>query len=683
MLNLRTRRYAAAPLLLLAAVLACEPEARTVEPGASPESGMLAATGDRLVLAAPDHDQVLVVDAASQEVLHRVDVSDEPAHVLIEGDLALVTTRYGHTLDVVDIGRGELLRSITVGVEPYGMTRLDDSRVAVTLAGEGALAVVNHRTGDVEKKLDLGVKDPRAVAALRNGNLYVTHMASGLITEVDLDRDSVNVHDVMTVNEFGPRVHPNHLRSITVAPDGDTVLIAHSQANADTVRAPIADEFADPFVGGSCGYSGCASELPAVAPTVTEIETNTGTVITPIAAEFREGANNNVDNGGDFGGGMAEPMPADCFDCGGFGIPMRTNPPSILNPNELRFGGVPLNNASAIALFDGGRGQLVLNTGSRNVLMLRRDLDGTADDVIGVVNVGHGAQSIAVSADGTQAYVFNQFDGTITQFELPLLADEVRTDSKLVPGSDGEPVEAEFREVPVYAAQTWSVVEDPLEPVASRGRKLFHDALDSRISQSHSISCATCHPDGRNDGRTWQFTFGPRNTPQLGGGILETAPFHWPGDVTTHRDLNTLTVQAFMGGTGLDNDSMDAIGAFIDTIRPAPAPTALASDMTEAQVRGQMVFDSQEAGCTACHAGPHFTDNQNWDVRTQAGSQDRLDFQTPVLHGLFRSGPYLHDGSARTLEDLVENVIRTDRMGQGSHLTDQEAADLVEYLKTL
>jgi len=54
-----------------------------------------------------------------------------------------------------------------------------------------------------------------------------------------------------------------------------------------------------------------------------------------------------------------------------------------------------------------------------------------------------------------------------------------------------------------------------------------------------------------------------------------------------------------------------------------------------------------------------------------------------VLHGLHRTGPYLHDGSSVTLDDLVNDVVRTDRMGQGSHLTNDEAADLVEYLRTL
>lgn len=664
--------------VLLLGAAACEPELHDVEPGASPASGMVSVEGDTLVLAAPDHDQVLVVDASTREVQHRIDVGDEPSHVIVDGNRALATTRFGHTLEVIDTERGEVVRSITVGVEPVGLTKIDGARVAVVLAGESAVVVVNHETGAIEKRIGLASKDPRAIARTDDGRLHVTHMTAGVMSVIDVEAERAELRSMVTMNTMGPTTQPNLMRSITVAPDGNTLLVAHTQSNSSTVRAPIGEGFTDPNTGGGdCGYSGCATELPAQTPAVTEIEVTTGTVVTPEPAMLEGGDQND-------GFGGAEPMPADCFDCG-FGMPFMQNPPSFLNPNEMRFGGVPMNNATALALFDGGRGMLVLNTGSRNVVMLRRDLDGTAGDVLGVVNVGHGAQSLAISADGTRAFVYNQFDGTITEFELPVLRSGPTTTSKYIPADDGDaaPVAAEFREVAIIAGETWTVTDDALDPLVSRGRKLFHDALDTRISQSHSVSCATCHPDGRNDGQTWQFTFGPRNTPQLGGGILDTAPFHWPGDVTTHRDLNSLTVLAFMGGTGLDAGSLDAIGSFIDTIRAAPSPAALDTELSDAAFRGKEIFDSTEARCTECHTGDHFTDNKNWNIGTRAGELDRHDFQTPVLHGLLRSGPYLHDGSKATLEDLVRDVIRSDRMGRGSHLSDQEAADLVEYLKTL
>jgi DNA-binding beta-propeller fold protein YncE/mono/diheme cytochrome c family protein len=669
-----------AALFALLGTTACEPEARDIEPGASPESGMLAVTEDRLFVAAPDHDQLLVLDRESRDVLHRVSVGDEPSHVLATGSGVLVTSRYSHTLDVVDPQSGEVLRTVIVGVEPTGMSVLDDNRVAIALSGEAAVAIVNHSSGTVERKIALENKDPRAVAVVDDNKLYVAHVTDGVMSEVDLDTDGVSVHFVQTTNEFGPQVHPNLIRSLTVAPDTGTVMTAHSQANADTVRAPIDPGFEDEFGGqGDCGYSGCATELPAVTPSITEVDPGSGEVLVPIAQPAD--GNNGMDGDGFIGGPNSS---ADCFDCGGFGMVFVPNPPSVLNPNEPRFFGVPLNNPTAIALFDGGRGQLVLHTGSRNVLMLRRQLKGTADDVIGVVNVGHGATSIAVGPAGREAFVFNQFDGTVTSFELPSIDEEVQTQSSLIPSNEGSQT-AEFREIAQLAGETFTVVEDALDPLTSRGRKLFHDALDSRISQSHAVSCASCHPDGRSDNRTWQFVFGPRNTPQLGGGILDTAPFHWPGDVETVRNLNDMTVLAFMGGTGLDGESMDAVGSFLDSIRAAPSAVALTpeSERSDGYWNGKAIFESAETQCVSCHMGTHFTDNNNWDVGTRSTTADRADFQTPVLHGLNRSGPFLHDGSARDLRELIENVVLTDRMGFGSHLTDPEVDDLVEYLSSL
>lgn len=65
------------------------------------------------------------------------------------------------------------------------------------------------------------------------------------------------------------------------------------------------------------------------------------------------------------------------------------------------------------------------------------------------------------------------------------------------------------------------------------------------------------------------------------------------------------------------------------------------------------------------------------------GASFRLDgtFNTPSLRGLRLTAPYLHDGSAPTLEALLE--MTDGLMGQTSHLTHEERADLIFYLKTL
>jgi DNA-binding beta-propeller fold protein YncE/mono/diheme cytochrome c family protein len=663
-----------AALTLLAATLACEPAARTIEPGRGPASGAIQISRDdsRVLVASEDHGQLLVIDRATRNITFRVAVGEGAAHVIELADgTAAVTTRYGNTVAIVDVKRGELLKSIPVGVEPYGLVEVAPGKLAVALSGEDTLAIVDVARSSVDQRIALADRDPRAVALLPDGSLYVTHMATGAFSRVRLDEGRATRVDVTTRNDFGPRLVAEHLRSLTVDEDRGTVIVAHTQANVDTVRAPIGEPGS--FGGnGECGYSGCQTELGAVVPGITEVDPVTDTTIVPLSASQDQ---------------LLRGAPqADCFDCGfGFGQ-FTPNPPSVLNPFEQRFVGTQIANPTALALFDGGRGQIMVNLGTKNAVLLRRELKGEAGDVIATVKLGNGAQSIALSHDGAFAYVWNQFDLTLSEIELPRVDDSLESSSKFVPDASGRPVaSAELGIVPELAANTIHLgLDDVLTVQASIGRKMFHDATDSRISASGTVSCASCHPDGRQDGRTWQFVFGPRNTPQLGGSILDTAPFHWPGDVPTVADLNSMTVLPFMGGTGLDPASFQFVAAFIDQIRAAPSPAAIREGaLTDAEARGELVFNSEATQCATCHSGAHFTDNRGYDVGTQAGFSDIRVFQTPVLHGLARSAPYLHDGSARTLEDLVNNLVRTNKMGKGSHLTDDQVADLVAYLKTL
>lgn len=654
-------------LALAVAGLGCEPAAEGAAPGFSPSSGAIALTADDrlIVVAAEDHDAVLVVDRASRAIVRRIAVADAPSHLIIDGNLAIVTSRYGHVVSVVDIENGTVVRTIATGAEPVGLTKVAGGLVAVALAGEGAVALVDVDAGVVTRTIALSRPDPRAVALLDDGSLYVSHMSSGVFSRVDINTGVTSVVDVTTRNDFGVRLIAEHQRSLTVDPTTKTVVMAHSQANADTVRAPIGgDEFIDNGGGGGCGYSGCQTELGAVVPGLTEVDPGGDVVVIP---QPQNNTNGNGNGTSDFDDGFASFSPA---------------PPSVLNPAESRFAGVAVANPTAVALYDGGRGQLVINLGTQNALLLRRNLNGSASDVLGTAPLGNGASAVVLSHDGHMAYVWNQFDGSIT--ELGLSPVESRNAKTRFAEEDADVVDtAELQTVPELAVNTFTIVDDALDENASLGRKMFHDATDPRVSASGSVSCASCHPDGRTDGRTWQFTFGPRNTPQLGGDILDTAPFHWPGDVPTVAALNEMTVKPFMGGAGLDAADFEFIAAFIGTIREAPSAATARAAFTEAEAHGQQIFASAETGCTACHSGSHFTDNGSYDVASSANGFDIRAFQTPVLHGLHRSAPYFHDGKYENLEDLVEVAVRGDTMGIGSHLSDEDAADLVAYLKTL
>lgn len=117
-----------------------------------------------------------------------------------------------------------------------------------------------------------------------------------------------------------------------------------------------------------------------------------------------------------------------------------------------------------------------------------------------------------------------------------------------------------------------------------------------------------------------------------------------------------------------------------------PAPPAGSWDVAAA-ARGRTVF-AGDGQCASCHAGSTYTDvdsgrlhapeETGMDPRYAARTSQKA-YRTTPLRGLWQHAPYFHDGSARTLADVVEHYDRVRALG----LTDTQKRDLVEYLKTI
>jgi cytochrome c peroxidase len=89
-------------------------------------------------------------------------------------------------------------------------------------------------------------------------------------------------------------------------------------------------------------------------------------------------------------------------------------------------------------------------------------------------------------------------------------------------------------------------------------------------------------------------------------------------------------------------------------------------------------------GCAECHPAPLFTDLKTSPVGT-AGPLDQgvEQFDTPSLVEVWRTAPYLHDGSAATIRDVLTARNPNDEHGKTSHLTPAELDDLIAYVLSL
>ncbi|MGF1465325.1 MAG: cytochrome-c peroxidase [Sandaracinaceae bacterium] len=203
-------------------------------------------------------------------------------------------------------------------------------------------------------------------------------------------------------------------------------------------------------------------------------------------------------------------------------------------------------------------------------------------------------------------------------------------------------------------------------PRGSVGRGLFTGA-------PAGIACASCHPAGGDDGHVWVFDPpGPRRNQDLRGGLMATAPYHWTGD---QPDLVGVIEAAFTDRIGrpVSLEEQVEVARWLQSL-PMPAGSAASP---EAVARGHSLFASEEAGCASCHAGRHLTNNESTDLG------DGLEVQVPSLLGVGARAPYLRDGCAATLEDVLRGDCFARPEVHGGHLDEAQRADLVAYLRSL
>lgn len=203
------------------------------------------------------------------------------------------------------------------------------------------------------------------------------------------------------------------------------------------------------------------------------------------------------------------------------------------------------------------------------------------------------------------------------------------------------------------------------------GRTLFHAAGDARIS-SDGRACASCHPDGLSDGIGWATPEG-RRKPMILAGRIGEGPFGWRGEHKTLHEHIAKTIVSHLHGTGLDTASMDALSAYVKSLPGPPKDRAEISDDVR---RGKDLFARGDTGCARCHnPDTNFTDGAGHDVGTGG------KFRTPPLKLASAAMPYMHEGKYTKLDEFLR---ATDgKMGNTKQLSDQEFRALVTYVQSL
>ena len=584
-----------------------------------------------------DNDSVSALRADTLDRVHEIPGCGGARSVaVLPGGDVWVTCADDASVLQIDGDTGAVARTVALrhGAAPAGI---------VAAPAGGALYVAEEATGEVvtvdpgtASVVDAVAVGPRPFGLSTDGaTLWATRRISpdtgGEVYAVDLETGAVSVlslpTDTTTVDaEDRARGVPNDLLIAAPKPDGTALWVAAKQDNI--ARGGFRD-------GAPLTHE---TTVRAVLP---RIDLTTG----------QEMAGRRLD------------------------LNDRPPPVDVAFTPEGGYAFVALQGADRIAVHDGFTGQ---------PLSEHRDA-GTA------------VQGLAVSPDGLRLYAHHFLSRTVTAHDLAPLRRGEGLDLPLV-------------------AEGRTVSSEALDPTVLAGKVLFYRASDVRMSRDSYIACATCHRDGADDGRTWDFTDrgeGLRSTIDLRGRAgMGHGPLHWTANFDEVQDFENDIRFAFGGrgfmaeadfregtrsdplgdpkaGLSADLDALAAYVASLDTFPDSPYRTP-AGALTDAAVRGADLFDS--LACADCHGGAAFTDSEagdRYDVGTitaASGSRRRqpLDgLDVPTLRGVWATAPYLHDGSAPTLRDVLTTRNPTDAHGVTGPLDPSALDDLVAYLASI
>lgn len=333
----------------------------------------------------------------------------------------------------------------------------------------------------------------------------------------------------------------------------------------------------------------------------------------------------------------------------------------------------------------------VQGTGSIDVL------DAFSGELItSLENVGFAPQGLILDNEGKKLFIHNFLSRNITVFDV----SEITSNRS-----------RRFR----FLEAISTTKHDLLPPNILRGKQIFYNAKDRRMSRDGYISCASCHLDGGQDGRVWDFSDrgeGLRNTiTLLGHGGTRQGPLHWTANFDEIQDfehdirngfggLGFLTDQEFNQGSrnttlgdkksGLNRD-LDSLAAYVSSLINTPkSPYRIDGKLTTKGLEGKKVF--QDLQCIRCHSGGNFTDSNSQTlhdvgtIKTTSGSrlgQNLLGFDTPTLKGLALTMPYGHDGSAKNLDEFFSKITKNENSsphGVVSDLPSDKRVALLAYL---
>ncbi len=575
-----------------------------------------------------------------------------------DGRLLYVVCQDSGEVRVVEVKSGKIVGNVAVGHVPRGIAQSPDGRrLYVTNAWSDTVSVIDTASLKVVQTLSTGFEPSGVVLDRAGKTLYVANRLSSDISVIDLE-----------TGEETKRLLAGHGASyLALSPDGRWVYCTHiypdpgahrSQPNSeitviDTVRQRVVERMQLPNVAGvfhvaisSDGKLGVVAQLrPKNLIPLAHVEH--GSVFGDSLTLFGEDVGKPVQ------------IPIDELDRY-YALPWGV----AIAPDKSRIF-LTTAGSESVTVIDVPRLLATVRTRQKS---FANDLSASAEYVMERIPVGHNPRGVLLSRDGKLLYVANRLDDDIAVIDTA--TNHVKSTIDL-----GGPKAID---------------------ALRRGERIFYTADYAFQGQ---FGCSNCHLDATIDGLQWDLEpdgFGKdivdnRSLEDLAG----TEPFKWNGgnpDMPT--ECGPRTEKFFFRSQSFNQQQLTDLVTFVFSLPYRPNRYRQANgELTPAQERGKAIFDRTKSKggqpipeanqCGTCHSGPKYTSQKGFDVGTGKLTDRSPLVDVPQLPNVAYSAPYLHDGSARSLEEIWTVFNPKDQHGVTNDLTKDELNDLIEYIKTL
>jgi hypothetical protein len=648
----------------------------------------LARDGERLLAYVADKDrtQITVVDLSSDRVVQTLPTSGAPEQLLVLADGRVVASIadgahvevFEPTGSPTEVLTSRCARTVPAG--PFGLAvSPDEATLVVTSAWEASLSSLDAKDLSLRGAQTLP-RSPRGVLVDDTGRAFVSHVAGANLSVVDLAKLERFPRSIdLRVRTSSAEVQPADAQILRGGVQG--YALVGVELTPAAAGGPLRDEFGvrTPSRGGEVPPP-LAGKLPVEPKAKPKPKPNPGGAPAPMAPIAPDPSKPMLEVAPP--GPLPAPVAPKARSMRVI-VPMVSVDPGDKNrPTQNYYGppptgGVPKEAPVAIvvdavaeksltsvvtpaptgtqaecvlpraAAFSRGTSQVLVTCMGIDELLV---LDARAADPMRSVIARHalpaGPTGVAVAERERVAVTFGQFDAALAVVSL-----------------DGK------------GTRTISIdtKASSLTPTHAEGRRLFYRANDTRLTFD-GISCASCHPDGGDDGVSWSTPEGMRQTLMLAGRVQGTAPYGWSRKQGTLSTYISDTSRR-LGGSGMADRELDALASFVKHIPGPPkrAESALAAE-------GREAFFS--AGCDSCHVAAVGTDAQSYKFSLDDPTSTYEEgFDTPSLLNVRATGPYFHDGRYETLEALLADP--NSKMGKTATLTGDERASIRAFLESL